>query len=99
MWCLEVAEHVEPALGDALVEFVAPLAPTVVFTAAHPGQGGLDHVNEQPREYWIERFDRAGSRHRDDLASRFAEALERHGPVSPWLVENAMVFERGAPGR
>jgi hypothetical protein len=93
-YCFEVAEHVPPALGDRLVAHLADSAPVVVFTAAHPGQGGIGHVNEQPKAYWIERFDAHGMRHRDEQAEELAR-LWRMAPVqSRWLVDNVMVFER-----
>ena len=47
-FCLEVAEHVTPELGRNLVGYLTN-APTVVFTAASPGQGGRGHINEQPK--------------------------------------------------
>jgi hypothetical protein len=28
----------------------------VIMSGATPGQGGYHHVNEQPREYWIDKF-------------------------------------------
>jgi SAM-dependent methyltransferase len=93
-YCFEVAEHVEPRLGDRLVQFVAGQAPLVVFTAARPGQEGVGHVNEQPASYWIERFAQAGMSHRQELSSAVADAFRRHGVRSPWLVDNVLIFER-----
>ena len=29
----------------------------MVFTVAQPGQGGKGHINEQPLNYWIEKFE------------------------------------------
>ena len=90
--CIEVAEHLPPPMGDGLVEFLTGHAPTIVFSAAHPGQGGTGHVNEQPKSYWIERFHRACATH-DELASqRLLEAMDRHELTRPWYRENAMVF-------
>jgi hypothetical protein len=92
-FCLEVAEHCPPELGDRLVAFLAHLAPTVVFTAAQPGQGGLGHVNEQPRGYWIERFEREGARYRDELTVRLASVFSEEGVRAKWLIDNVMVFQ------
>src|SRR5271165_2084530 len=56
--CTEVAEHLEAVHADRLVEVVCGAARgSIFFTAATPGQGGNDHVNEQPHEYWIQRFE------------------------------------------
>ncbi|MCE9609402.1 MAG: methyltransferase domain-containing protein [Chthoniobacter sp.] len=54
--CTEVAEHLPESCADDLVNLLCRAAPVVVFTAAVPGQGGDDHVNEQPHEYWIKKF-------------------------------------------
>jgi SAM-dependent methyltransferase len=94
-YCFEVAEHVDPVLSDRLVAFVARQAPLVVFTAAHPGQGGIGHVNEQPQSYWVERFEREGMRHRPDLSQAMRTALADANLQSRWLLDNVMVFERG----
>jgi methyltransferase family protein len=58
--CLEVAEHLEPAVGDRLVGELCSLAPAVLFSAAAPGQGGVGHLNEQWPVYWVERFEGHG---------------------------------------
>jgi hypothetical protein len=93
-YCFEVAEHIRPELGERLVTFLASAAPIVVFTAAPPGQGGTGHVNEQPRDYWISRFEYHGMRYRPDETSKVAEAFRHAGVVSAWLPTNVMVFAR-----
>jgi len=53
--CLEVAEHLPAWRSHALLTVLGG-ARALVFSAAHPNQGGRLHVNEQPSEYWIERL-------------------------------------------
>jgi SAM-dependent methyltransferase len=93
-YCFEVAEHVQPSLGDRLVRFVARQAPVVVFSAAQPGQAGTGHINLQPKTYWISRFKQAGMIPSDHLSNRLAKGLAEGGPSLPWLGENVMVYER-----
>lgn len=88
-FCLEVAEHVPPALGDKLVGYLAQ-APTVVFTAAPPGQGGTAHINEQPKDYWEKRFAMAGKT-RQIAPERAFLAAEGELPGT-YLLRNLMVF-------
>jgi hypothetical protein len=93
--CLEVAEHLHKHFADSLVSLLASLSPTIIFSAAVPGQGGgADHVNEQPNEYWIEKFQQAGFLHdrTRDLAWR---SRWRNGNASSFYADNVMVFERG----
>jgi hypothetical protein len=57
---LEVAEHLPESGADALVGSLVDAAPVVVFSAAIPGQGGVEHVNEQPPRYWAVKFAQHG---------------------------------------
>jgi len=54
--CLEVAEHLKESRADGLVDELTKLANVVLFSAAIPGQGGTDHVNEQYLSYWVSLF-------------------------------------------
>ena len=57
---LEVAEHLPEARAEGFVEDLTRLAPLVLFSAAVPGQGGTNHVNEQWQDYWIALFGARG---------------------------------------
>lgn len=65
--CLEVAEHLEERNAENFVKLLVSSAPVIVFSAAIPGQGGLDHVNEQWQTYWIKKFEAHGYLTRDWL--------------------------------
>jgi len=54
--CSEVGEHLPDASASTLVATICRLSDRVLFTAAHPGQQGSNHINEQPQEYWIQKF-------------------------------------------
>lgn len=95
-YSFEVAEHVTPQLGDALVRYLARIAPTVVFTAARPGQGGIGHINEQPREYWIERFAAEGLAYDAEGTSAMHAGFLARG-VGAWLADNLSLFRGEAP--
>jgi SAM-dependent methyltransferase len=95
-YCFEVAEHLPPELGDRLVAFLAAAAPLVVFTAAHPGQGGYGHVNEQPPSYWSERFRAAGMDESRDDAAALRRAFRANGVHAPWFEQNVLVFRVAA---
>ena len=57
---LEVAEHIPSICADSFVESLCLHGDTIVFSAAIPDQGGFDHVNEQPQDYWIKKFEKLG---------------------------------------
>jgi len=90
-YCFEVAEHLPPLLGRRLVEFLAGMRTTVVFTAAHPGQGGIGHINEQPKGYWIEEFRRHRAGFDAGASLRLSNAFKQSGAAF-WFVDNVMVF-------
>ncbi len=91
---MEVAEHLPERVADRFVDLLAAFAPVIVFTAARPGQGGSDHVNEQPAEYWIAKFAARGFVHDPATASRMAAAWRASGLVATWYWENLMIFRR-----
>lgn len=90
----EVAEHLPPELADQFVNTLAAASDTVVFSAATPGQGGTDHVNEQPHEYWIDKMRALGFHLDEDLTRRWRD--EWCGCTANWYHMNVMVFHRRA---
>jgi SAM-dependent methyltransferase len=57
--CLEVAEHLDSDRGPSFIDELCRLAPVVLFSAAIPGQGGMDHRNERWPGYWVQHFSRS----------------------------------------
>lgn len=53
---VEVAEHLPPEAGPALVKQLTSAAPAVLFSAAIPGQTGPGHINERWQSYWAGLF-------------------------------------------
>jgi SAM-dependent methyltransferase len=97
-YSLEVAEHVSEDFSDALVAYLARASDRIVFTAAQPGQGGTGHINEQPREYWVEKFHEQSRLRLDaDATSALARELRRLGAFD-YLASNLSVFRRRPGG-
>ena len=91
VWCFEVAEHIHPNYVESLLKTLTNHAGTILMSAAHPGQGGIGHFNEQPRQYWLEAFARHGYQHNDELKQRLCENWT-------WHPENIFVFQRTRAG-
>jgi len=68
---LEVAEHLSPGRAESLVEELCRMSDRVLFGAAIPGQGGVNHINEQWQDYWVQAFERRGYRHLDVVRPAF----------------------------
>jgi hypothetical protein len=88
--CIEVAEHLPKSSADTLIEMLCNSAEIIVFTAAPPGQHGEHHVNLQPAEYWIEKFERHGKTLRRDHVETLRERLTV--TEMNWVEENLFVF-------
>lgn len=97
---MEVAEHLPERIADRYVDLLARVAPVIVFTAAPPGQWGIDHVNLQPPDYWIHKFQQRGLEHDRTLSDSWRQGWKEAGDVETWYYQNLMVFrrtERAAP--
>jgi SAM-dependent methyltransferase len=90
--CFEVAEHLPSQYADQLVKNLTSGPKRVVFSAATPGQGGQGHVNEQPNEYWIQKFDARGFGHNRVMSDAMRMEWSSQGVVG-WFATNVMVFE------
>jgi SAM-dependent methyltransferase len=85
---LEVAEHLPANCARPFVKGLTALAPVVVFSAAVPGQGGANHINEQWPDYWAELFREEGFVQTDPLRPR----LWYDHRVEWWYRQNMFVF-------
>ena len=93
---IEVAEHLPQARASQFVECLATLGERVLFSAAVPGQGGLDHVNEQPLSYWRALFAARGFDAYDLVRPR----VEGEGRISSWYRFNLLLYvSRAAAGQ
>lgn len=90
--CLEVAEHIDESLSDKVVEKLTELAPTIIFSAAVPGQGGHGHINCQPKEYWENKFGKLNFVVDREATQNFIDFM-RSGYHMGWLVNNVQIFK------
>lgn len=87
----EVAEHIPEPLSDRYIETLCSFSPVVVMTAATVGQGGLDHVNEQPHSYWISKMLLQGFVFQEAESLRIRSRWKEAG-VASWYSNNVMIF-------
>lgn len=88
---LEVAEHIPEKNAEVFVDNLVKHGKLVLFSAAVPGQGGEFHVNEQPLEYWRQKFFARGYRCFDPLRSRIVSDVR----VEPWYRYNTLLYVAG----
>jgi SAM-dependent methyltransferase len=89
----EVAEHLPERIADRYVRLLCSLSATIVMSAATPGQGGDDHVNEQPHEYWIEKFQANGFSFDRVTVGKLSDEWQK-GRIASYYSANVMVFLR-----
>ena len=87
---LEVAEHIAADCAEIFIDNLCRHGDLILFSAAVPGQGGEHHINEQPYEYWREKFRVRGYRVFDFVRT----AVARNRQVEPWYRYNALLFAR-----
>ena len=96
--CFEVAEHLEPFAADILVSTICKASDHVLFTAAGPGQGGVHHVNCQPKSYWVEKFTNMGYWRAPSIEYSICLKLEESGKHMKKGIkayyQNLMYFEK-----
>lgn len=87
VWCFEVAEHIHPKFVNNFVSILTNHSNIILMSAAHPGQGGTGHFNEQPREYWISLLKKSGYTHDNELCKKITTNWE-------WYPENIFLFRK-----
>jgi len=85
---LEVAEHLSPARAGGFVADLVAAAPAVLFSAAVPGQGGVNHVNEQWQSFWAERFAAHGHAPYDIVRP----AVWADDAIPAWYRQNVVLY-------
>jgi hypothetical protein len=90
--CLETGEHLPASAAPTLVKSLTHHADLILFSAAVPGQGGTNHINERPMSYWLDKFEACGYRAFDFLRP----AIWNDPGIEWWYRQNLIVLARGA---
>jgi hypothetical protein len=88
---LEVAEHLEESCAATFVESLAKLSDVVMFGAAYTGQGGTNHINEQPCTYWAKIF----KEHDYMPYDLFRPQFWGNPDVDFWYQQNTFLYVKG----
>lgn len=87
---LEVAEHLPIRFADHFFGLLTDAAPLVLFSAAIPGKGGANHLNEQWQTYWCERF----ARHDYEVFDIIRPRIWKDARIPVWYRQNTLLFCR-----
>lgn len=90
--CLEVAEHLPESCAADLIASLCGHSDRIIFSAAVPGQGGQNHINEQWPAYWRALFEKQGYAMRDAIRP----AIWNNREVDVWYRQNMFVYVKDA---
>ena len=85
---LEVGEHLPTSRAENLVESLTATAPLVLFSAAIPGQGGTNHINEQWPAFWAQKFLKRGYHKIDGIRP----AILGRTDIEWWYRQNVVMY-------
>jgi SAM-dependent methyltransferase len=85
---LEVAEHLPATSMTGFVQSLVGLSTAVLFSAAIPHQGGVDHVNEQWPDAWAQLFAAHGYVPIDCVRPR----VWKDAAVEWWYAQNTLLY-------
>lgn len=86
--CLEVAEHIPAIASNNLINSLVKHSDYIVFSAAIPGQGGCNHVNEQWQEYWVRKF----ASNNFTMLDCFRPKLWNDDKIPFWFKQNTFLY-------
>ncbi len=85
---LEVGEHLPESSANGFINSLCKHADIIIFSAAVPGQGGQDHINEQWPDYWIGKFSENGYQ----VFDIFRERFWNNRKVKWWYKQNMFLY-------
>jgi SAM-dependent methyltransferase len=86
--CLEVGEHLPAVCSDTLIGNLVRHGDKVLFSAATPGQGGENHINEQTHEFWRVLFAKHGYKPFDMVRP----GIQGVAAVASWYRRNIVLY-------
>ncbi len=86
--CLEVAEHLPEHAAKTLINTLVQHSDFILFSAALPGQGGQNHLNEQWPDYWQNLFEAQGYFPNTIIKDEFWD----NEKVNWWYRQNIVLF-------
>jgi hypothetical protein len=88
---LECAEHLREKAANVFVDSLCGASDVILFSAAHPGQMGDHHINEQPIEYWRGKFLERGYSYIE-----IRNLFQSNPDIETWYKENISLYAKDA---
>jgi len=88
--CVEVAEHLSDRRASSFIAEICSVSDLVLFSAAIPGQVGMNHINVQWPDYWATLFANNDFLCFDVLRPRIWDTEQ----CEWWYVQNVLLFAK-----
>ncbi|MCB8777748.1 class I SAM-dependent methyltransferase [Planktothrix agardhii 1029] len=85
---LTLAERIPHDCADTFVDSIVRLGKVCLFSSAIPYQSGLNHINEQWPQYWVQRFQERGYQVIDCIRPK----IWNNPKVAWWYAQNILLF-------
>ncbi|MHA1806543.1 MAG: class I SAM-dependent methyltransferase [Candidatus Thorarchaeota archaeon] len=92
VFCMEVLEHIEEEFADQAVKNLCSFGHTICCSAC-PVKGGFHHLNPQPKEYWIEKFEKQEFKYCSNEVDLLQSNFQNIG-CSGWYKTGLKVFRK-----
>jgi SAM-dependent methyltransferase len=90
---MEVGQQLRESDADCYVDLLCQAASVVIFSSESPGWGDKYPRNEQPHQYWIEKFGQRGYSFDKPTSLHWRNEWKRLD-TAPWFSRNVMIFQR-----
>ncbi len=93
---LEVAEHIDSSKNDDIIKTLIKNMKdnaVLIWSAAHPGQGGEGHINCQEKKYWLSKLENEGLINDVTLQEKMMNYIEQ-GPYMGWFKLNCLLMRK-----
>lgn len=91
--CFEVAEHIHKKYAETLIHNLCIASDIILFSAAIPKQTGRHHINLQPKQYWINKFEFEGFIYQESVTQNIINKMPSLKSIA-WIKNNIMIFKK-----
>lgn len=90
--CIDMLEYTSPQGEDAIIASVANAGKTAVVSAPLPRYDSLHYDHEEPKQYWIKKFQDYGMNYDSDATRNLQDRIDTE--EAAWIPEQLLVFQK-----
>lgn len=90
--CIDMLEYTSRPQEDTLIETIANAGETAVISVPLPQYSSLRYENEEPKKYWVQKFQEHGMSYDPEATRHLQERID--AAEEAWVPEQLMVFRQ-----